>query len=240
MRQNRSDREHLLECLGSDDTGLMEQCIDGDVERRQGTCMRGRCPTPGLGSAGLHGDDRLLASHPRCDPGETAGIPERLQIQQDDIGRRVVLPMQEQIVSGHIRLVAHRDELADAQPVALGVLEDGDSERPRLRRHRNIAGRWVDRGEGPVHGDGWRGVEEPHAVGTDHAHPASSDDFEELFLESIAFTADLAEPGGDHDETSHTLRRTLPGGLEGVTRRDGDERQVDLVGDVGDRWVGLH
>ena len=55
---------------------------------------------------------------------------------------------------------------------------------------------------------------------------------EELALQRGAVRAGLGEPGGDHDESAHTLLATLPGHRDDMRRRHRDERHVDVTGDV--------
>src|SRR5690606_31177461 len=70
----------------------------------------------GAGAAALDQQDRLLAADPAGDAGELARVAERLQVQGDDVGVRVVLPVFEQVVAAHVGLVADRDEHGHVQP----------------------------------------------------------------------------------------------------------------------------
>ena len=94
------DVEQLLERVDADDPGLVEQGGDG-----------------GLGPSGRGGEPRLtcragarpdftatmgLASTPGGRSARTSGVAEALQVEEDDIGLGVVLPVLEQVVATHV------------------------------------------------------------------------------------------------------------------------------------------
>ena len=49
----------------------------------------------------------FFSADPPGDLAEPARVPEALEIQQDDVGARIVGPVLDQIVARHIGLVAH-------------------------------------------------------------------------------------------------------------------------------------
>ena len=68
------------------------------------------------------------------DPRELARVPERLEVEQDQVGRVVVLPVLEQVVRGDVGLVADRDEARQPEATTVRFLEQRQAERAALRR----------------------------------------------------------------------------------------------------------
>ena len=93
---------------------------------------------------GAHGHDRSPPRHAPGDPGELAGVAERLGVHGDDLGRFVVLPELQQVVAGHVGLVAERHEPRDADAEVAGELQDRRSERAGLQRDGDGSGRQLD------------------------------------------------------------------------------------------------
>ena len=132
--QQRRDVEQLVHGVGPDHTGLLEQRIDGDVRCRQDRAgVRRRGPRAGSRPSALDGHDRLGGRHPPRDPPELAGVAERLEVEQDELGAGVLLPVLEEVVTGQIRLVPHRDERGQAHAEAAGRADDRDPEPAALR-----------------------------------------------------------------------------------------------------------
>src|SRR5205814_1627219 len=91
-------------------TRLQEECIDGRFGARErggvracGTCSRAAAPA-------LHREDRLLLRDAAREPSELAGVAERLEVQEHELRRGIVLPVLEQVVRRDVGLVADRDE----------------------------------------------------------------------------------------------------------------------------------
>ena len=114
------------------DSRLAEQCVDGDVGRGERRGVRRRGATPCTGSAALHRDDRLDLRDATREPGELARVPERFEIQEDDIGAGVLLPVLQQVVAAHVGLVADGHELREAETERAGPGHELDAEPARL------------------------------------------------------------------------------------------------------------
>ena len=128
------DVEHLVDRVGADHAGLLEQRVDGDVARRERRGVAAGCPRPGARASGLHHDDRLAAADAPRDAREPARIAERFEIEQDDRVSRVAFPVLQQIVARHVGLVADADECRQSELPFGGELENRDAERAALRR----------------------------------------------------------------------------------------------------------
>ena len=133
------DVGEILERVGLDHAGLAEDGLDRGHRARERGRVRARRPLAGARAAALHRQDRLLARDPLREPPELARVPERLQVEEDQVGLGVVLPVLEQVVGGDVRLVPDRDERREAEPARRRLLEQGEPERPALRREADVA-----------------------------------------------------------------------------------------------------
>ena len=222
----------------SDHAGLAEHGLDRGRRAGQGGGVRAGGALACARAAALHREDRLLAGDPPRDAPELARVAERLEVEKDEIGVRVVLPVLEQVVRGDVRLVADRDERREAETARRRLLEQREPERSALRGEADVARREVVRREGRVQPR--PGGEDPEAVRADQpgavrAHPASSCSWRRMPSMPVS-----AKPGGDHAEGARPLRHRRLGLGEDRVAGDAEHGQVDDVGDVGDRGVGLH
>ena len=78
----------------------------------------------------------------------------------------------------------------------------------------------------------------PEAVGPDHAHAVATGERHQLPLPLCALSAGIGEARRDHDQSLHALHRALLHHPTHVLGRHGDDRQVDLTGQVEHRWPG--
>ena len=183
---------------GTDHPRLVEQRFDRDLAGRQRRGVRGRCPAPGTGTAGLHRHDGLVPGDAPGDPGEPAGIGHRLQVGQDKAGAGVLIPVQQQVVGRQVGGVADRHEAAHAER---GAGEQGERGQPQPAGlgHERQAARWGEGGaEGRIEPGIGAAVEQSHAVGPDEPHPGGPGVAAQLVLQGPALAADLGEPGRDH------------------------------------------
>ena len=89
-------------------------------DRRSGA---GFCP------ACLHRHDGDPPADPLGDSDEPPRVLDRLKVEQDQIDIGVLAPVQDQVVAGDVRTVAHRHERADPKPANLRCLQHGESDR---------------------------------------------------------------------------------------------------------------
>src|SRR5262249_28746665 len=108
-------------------------------------------------------------------PGELARVAERFQIQQDDVGRWIVLPVLQQVVAGDIGTVAGGDERGQAESPVPGSVQQCHAERAGLAEEPDPAARGQLGGEGGVEAYGGIGVGDPQAVGADQAYSGGPD-----------------------------------------------------------------
>ena len=78
-------------------------------------------------------------------------VPERLEVEEDHLGLRVVGPVLQEIVAADVGLVADRDELGDADAEVAGPAHQLDAEPARLRQERDVARDRLRRRERRVH-----------------------------------------------------------------------------------------
>ena len=98
MREQLGDVEHLVERVDLDHAGLPEHRVDGRLRRGRALhCVTHRYAlrrTPGL-----HGHDGFASADSARDAGELARVADRLQVEEDDLGGVVLLPVLQQVVA---------------------------------------------------------------------------------------------------------------------------------------------
>ena len=99
IRQKHRHVEELFDRVGADDSGLAQECADGNLAGSEGSGMRAGSTCSRLGPAALDHGNRLPAADSACDLHEPPGISEALEIEQDDLRRFVLLPVLEEIVA---------------------------------------------------------------------------------------------------------------------------------------------
>ena len=161
------------------------------------------CPRTRRRAAALDRDDRLAVADSPGDPGELARVSERLEVEQDHVGVRVLLPVLEEVVARQVGLVADRDERRQPEAQAVRGFDDRDPEAAALREEADAPGRRRERDERRVEPHLGRGVEHAEAVGADQPHAVRAADLDQLALRRRALGSHLGEAGGDHDEAAH-------------------------------------
>ena len=179
-RASAATSSRPAERVGADHARLAEDRIDGGVRAGERRRVRAGGLLAGAGAAALHRQHRLLAGESARDARELARVAERLDVEQDEVGVRVVLPPLEQVVRGDVGLVADRDEGREPEPARLGALEQREAECARLRGEPDPARREGARREGRVQADG-RG-RDAEAVRADEPRSVRADEGEQLLL----------------------------------------------------------
>ena len=88
----------------------MEERVDAGLGARKRSRVRAGGALAGRRGTALQREDRLAPRDPPGKPAEAARIAERLDVEEHDLGRLVLLPPLEQVVRGDVRLVPDRDE----------------------------------------------------------------------------------------------------------------------------------
>ena len=156
---------------------------------------------PDRRAAALDDDDRLAPADPPRDPGEPAGVAERLDVEEREPGALVLLPELEQVVGGDVGAVADRGEGGDAEPPRLGELDQGEAEGAALgrrsRRRRRPARSGAKVALSPCSGSVLR---MPRQLGPISRIPASRQTASSSRFALGALRADLGEAGGEDDQ----------------------------------------
>ena len=189
-------------------------------------------------AAALHREHGLLTRQAARDARELARVAERLDVEQDEVGARVVLPPLEQVVRRDVGLVADRDERGQAEPARLGPLEQREPERSRLRREADPAGREGAWGKGRVEADG--GGCDPEAVGPDEARAVGAHERQQLLLAGDALGAGLGEARRDDAQRARPRAERFLGSGEHEVAGKADHAEVDLIADLLEGAVGTH
>ena len=237
VREQHRHVEELLERRGPDHPGLAKQSVDDLVGFGERPRVRRGGARSRSGSAGLDGDDRLVARDAASDPGETDRIAEALQVQEDHVRARILGPVLDQVVARDVGLVADGGEGGDAEVERTREVEQREPEGSALRGERHAARRWEGRGEGRVEADLRIRVDQTHAVRADEADARGSNLVDQRSLAAASRFARLGKTGGDDDDPGDGLGHAVVHcGLDPFGGND-DDRQVDRSGDVGQARV---
>jgi hypothetical protein len=163
-------------------------------------------------------------------------IAKALEIQQDDVGPRIVGPVLQEVVPGHIGLVADRHERRESQIQLLHVFENRESKGSALSRERDASRDRSDRRERRVQFDRRICVDDPHAVGSDHPDARRPQLAEDLLFQRASRWSRLAEAGTDDHQGLHAFHHAIVDDGADPFAGYTDDRQVDATRDVGDPW----
>ena len=182
----------------------------------------------------------LRTTDPACDAGELARVTDRLQVEQHDLGRLVLLPVLEQVVAGDVGAVSGRHERRQAQAATLDVLQDRHAERAGLAEEPDPTARRDHRRQGRVERDVAVGVDHAEAVRPDQSQPVRPGQADQSTLPPAALVTGLGEAAGDDDQAVDALRGAVEHDVLHGVGGHRDDRQVDLVGDLPHRRVRRH
>ncbi|EPJ38138.1 hypothetical protein STAFG_4823 [Streptomyces afghaniensis 772] len=241
-RQEQPGVHQLGDGVDPDDAGLPQQRGDGRVRQpgRPYCVPLGRGRVPGA----LDHDQWLRRGRAAGEAGELAGVADRLQVHEDDVGVGVLVPVLEDVVAGDVGPVAGGDEGGDAghardaaaAPVQPG--QQGDADGAGLGEQADAArARRLGR-EGGVEPYPWGGVDDAEGVRPDDPHAVRARVPHECALAFAPLGAALGVSGGDHDQPLHAVFAALGDDLGHMFGRHGDDREVDRAVDVPHRAVG--
>src|SRR5450830_544637 len=157
--------------------------------------VRARGPPAGAGTPTFHRQDRFLPRYTASDAGELLRITERLEIEQDEVGRLVVFPPLEQVVRGDIGGISDRDEGRQPETASTRRGQQRNAERSALRGERQPSGGRFDGADGGV--EARSGGCDTEDVRAEQATSVHAHESEKLILEVLPVDADLGEAGGD-------------------------------------------
>lgn len=222
--------------VDADDPGLAEQRGHGgvgDAGDGHAVAGRGAAAVPGA----LDDDDRLDGGGAAGEPGELPGVADRLQVEEDDVGPGVVVPVLEEVVAGDVGAIAGRDERGEPGAAAVQSCEQGDPDGAGLGEEPDPPGGRHLGGEGGVEADLGGGVDDPEGVGADDPHPVRAGLPHELALPLPAGGPALGVTGGEDDQPLDAVLAAVRDDLRHPFGGDGDDRQVDGFPDGGDGGV---
>ena len=230
--QQHGDIEQLTEGVGRDDAGLLEQGLPAHQGRHRGCGMRNGGSLTGIGPAGVHREDGHGPADAARGAGELARIAERLDIQDRKLGRVVLLPPHQHVVTRDVVLVPDGSEGRDADAQPGQPVGEGETETAGL--HDQAGNSWggMPGGEGGVQPDAGHGdaetvrADQPHAV-------AAADGQQVRALRGV-------KPRGDDDQGPHAAPAAFVGHARYGGRWHGDDREIDGFGKRGDRGQTGH
>ena len=135
-------------------------CAGGMAGRRRGGAVPGA----------LDDDERLADGDAPRKAGELARIADGLEVHQGDVGVRIVVPVLQQVVAGHVGTVAGGDERGQARAPPVQAGQQRDADRAGLGEQADAAACGdLRRGNG-VEPHAGRGVDGSEGVGADDPH----------------------------------------------------------------------
>ena len=138
----------------------------------------------------------------------TSRVPERLEVQQDHVGVRILLPVLEQVVAAHVGLVPDRHERRDPKaelrdPASNSIPSAPDCEENAIRPGVGTKGANVAFMSRRIR------VDDPHAVGADEPHPVATCELDELARSCRRASSRAPKPGrNDRRGHEHLLAAT--------------------------------
>jgi hypothetical protein len=230
LGQEVGDVEEVGDRVDAQDADPPERGGQDLVGAREGAGVRSRCLGGLGGPAGLDDDDRLGQGHLAGGREEGPGVPDRLHVDDDALGRRVVAEVGDQVAPAHVEHGAERHDGAEADLLADAPVEDRGQQRAALAHEADGPGRGDprrERGVEPV-----RGTHDAEAVRPNDPHAVRPRRREDPALQLGALRADLLEPGGDDDHGLDPGRGAL---LDGRRHRRGRGHDDDEPGGLGQR-----
>ncbi len=240
MGEQHGHVEELLESSRADDPGLAQESVDDLVRLRERPGVRARRARPGARAARLDGDDRLASRNAPGDPREADRVAEALEVEQDDVGPRVLGPVLDQVVARDVRLVSDRDEGRDPEVELRRVVEQGEAERSALGGQGHASLGRIDRAERGVQAELRIGVDQAHAVGADHPHARGANLVEQGNFAAASLVAGLGKARRDDDDPGHSLGRAVVDGGFDEFARHRDHGEVHGSRNVDQARIAAH
>lgn len=237
-REDLSEVEELVDRVRPDHSGLSEHLVKGvrgqgggahDVSRRQFPARE----------IGLDDDDRFDPGDAAGDAGELARVADRLEVESDGLRVRVLLPILEDVIAGHIGAVARGDEGRDPQAAVLRRREQRGPERARLAEESQRTRIRQERGQGGVEGDIGGLVDEAERIRAHHAHSVGAGRGDHSSLQFGTLVAGLGEARGDDEHRLDPVGRALLDHLGGRFRGNRDHGEIRGAGKIFEGPVRL-
>ena len=206
--------------------------------RRARRCASPRRAAPALVRPPFIARIGFLRATRRASAPELARVPERLEVEQDELGLRVVLPVLEQVVRGDVRLVPDRDEGREPEPARGGLLEQREPERTALRREADVARAGSCAGAKVAFRPG-AADEDAEAVRADQPRAVGAHEREQLLLaaRALARRSRRSRPRSRRARASPSPSPPRPAASTASAGRQMTARSTGS-GIVGDRGVG--
>ncbi len=187
-------------------------------------------------ASGLQHDDWLAQGHSARRRQKGARVADRLHIDNDALGLRIVPEVIDQVTPGHVQHRASGNEGAEAQPPLQTPVQDGGTQRATLTEEGHVTGQCHTGGEARVEPGRW--AEHAEAVRSDDAHATASGLRQHLLLQGHTACADLAKTGREDDSARDTGIGALGDEVRHGCGGYGDNGEVNRSGQCPKRWVG--
>ena len=229
--------EELDDPVHAQHAAAAEGGIEHLVAAGQGSGVSRRRSGRLLSAAGLDDDDGLGQGHLACRRQEGPGVADRLHVEEDALGIRVVAEVVDQITPADVEHRPDRDEGAEADIGSQAPGKDRGAEGPALTEEGDLAR--------PGHGIGDRGVQaghrahHPQTLRADESDPAALRLVHDLAFKLLAVGPDLPESGRDDDDRPDPGVDALGDQVRHRRRWRGHDGQIDRFGHVPDPGMGF-
>ena len=183
-----------------------------------------------LRAPGLEHDDGLRSGvRPHHGTHEALGFADAFGEDDDDLRRRVVDEIVDEVGRRDVGLVAGGDQVAELEAPA--GTADGTADSAALDGDGDGAGLEADGERGGVTADPAVDVDVADGVGADEADAVAAGGFEESFLEAGAVGAGFPESAGDDDRGARAACRRLFEQVRHLLAADGEDHAIDRAPD---------
>ena len=233
--------EEVLLVLGPRDAVLLQRAVENFVVGGERAGMRGRRLDAVLGAARLEHNDRRALSHLARLVEKRARIADTLDVEADDLGRRIVGDVVQKIELVDVDLVADVDALAHRQALDRArhdIEHQRAGENAGLGKKRHAArlpAREID--EAAHHAD--LGIDHADRVGPRQQQAGCVRDLAQPLLVDAALLTRLGKSRRDDAGRARAGGDTLLDGVLDMLLRQHDVDEIDLLRHFGERGVGL-
>ena len=234
--------EQGFDVIDADDAVGTEEGVGGGVRAGHGAGMGGGQGGAGLGTAELVGDDRFaLFVRAGGGLGQQIRAADGFKKKQDSVGLGIVGEHQCDFAGGEVGLVAHADELGEAEAADGGTGKQRAHDAAGLRDKGPVAGdefRGFERGVDGA-GDAGGDVDDRHGVGSEESEAGVVCGFGQAGLALGAVGAGFGEAIGEDGGDGDVAVGTVADGLFDVRGAGEDVGEVDRARDVAQGRVRL-
>ena len=229
--------KELVNGVHPNDAGPPEGGVIGLVLPGQGPGMGGGGSGGRRTPAGLDHDDGFYPGNRAGGAHEAPVVYQVFHVDDDTLGPVVVPQVVDHLGEINIRHGTHADEVAEADILSLGPVQDSAADGPALGQQRQAAGFGHAGGETGI--EIGMGADDAQAVGTEIADAPGLGGGFDLRLDFLPLVPHFLAAGGNDNDAWDFGLAALPHDLRHPQDGDGDDGQVDWRSHRGYRGIGF-